>query len=68
MMDAYGHQHTAGATGQELVATAQKLATAYAEARTALPQLPAEYQSARPWFVFLGRAVAQHETAHSTRS
>jgi hypothetical protein len=68
MMEAYGHHHTAGASGQELVATAQKLATAYAEARVALPQLPAEYQSARPWFVFLGRAVAQHETAHAAHS
>lgn len=68
MMEAYGHHHTAGATGQELLATAQKLAAAYAEARTSLPQLPAEYQSARPWFVFLGRAVAQHEISHHAGS
>lgn len=42
-----------------LIAAAQRLAVTYTNARLSIPQLPAAYQSARPWFVFLGRSVAQ---------
>ena len=48
-----------GLSGRELVAAAQRMARSYTQARQSLPQLPASYQSARPWFIVLGRMVSQ---------
>ena len=51
-------QTDAGLSAQDLVAAAQGMARSYARARESLPQLPATYQSARPWFIVFGRMVA----------
>lgn len=66
-------QNTDSGAGQAtsavaLMETAQRLAATYAEARQALPELPADYQSARPWFITLGRLVSQHANINQDRS
>ncbi len=48
-----------GLPAQDLIAAAQVMARSYAQARESLPNLPATYQSARPWFIVLGRMVSQ---------
>jgi len=52
--------------GSAVMVTAQRLAAAYAEAREQFPELPASYQSARPWFILLGRAVASASDVERT--
>ncbi len=48
-----------GLSAQDLIAAAQVMARSYAQARESLPQLPASYQSARPWFIVRGRMGSQ---------
>ncbi len=57
-----GHIHAS-----TLIAAAQRLAVTYTKARLTIPQLPAAYQSARPWFIILGRSVASAQSVTQSK-
>ena len=57
-----------GLSAQDLVSAAQGMARSYAQARESLPELPATYQSARPWFIVLARMVSQTSVSISTET